>query len=84
MIKKSPPESQGERALGAVMRNARLEAIERRTQAMATHSERLKAAITGSGFAARYPASFLRAATKNDLISVCRIHGIAVAGLPGV
>lgn len=45
MIKKSPPESQGERALGAVMRNARLEAIARRTQAMATHAERLKAAI---------------------------------------
>ena len=44
----------------------------------------LKAAITGSGFAARYPASWMRAATKNDLISVCRIHGIAVAGLPGV
>lgn len=45
MIKKSPLESQGERALGVVMRNARIEAIERRTQAMATHSERLKAAI---------------------------------------
>lgn len=43
----------------------------------------LKAAISGSAFAARYPASFMFSATKNDLISVCRIHGIAVAGLPG-
>jgi hypothetical protein len=44
----------------------------------------LKAAISGSGFAARYPASFMFAATKNDLIAVCRAHSIAVAGLPGV
>lgn len=44
----------------------------------------LKAAISGSGFSARYPAAFMMSATKNDLISICRIHGIAVAGLPGV
>lgn len=44
----------------------------------------LKTAIQGSGVSASYPASFLNAATKNDLIYVCRLHGIAVAGLPGV
>ncbi len=44
----------------------------------------LKAAISGSAFAARYPASFMMAATKNDRIHICRVHGIAVAGLPGV
>ena len=52
MIKKSSSESQGERALGAVMHKAKVEAIERRTQAMAAHSERLKAAIN-SGVARR-------------------------------
>lgn len=41
----------------------------------------LKAAISGSAFAARYPASFLFAASYNDLVYVCRLHGIAVAGL---
>ena len=44
----------------------------------------LKAAIAGSGVSARYPASFMRSATKNDLIHICRVHSIAVAGLPGV
>lgn len=44
----------------------------------------LKAAISGSAFAARYPASFMMKATKNDLISICRVHSIPVAGLPGV
>ncbi len=44
----------------------------------------LKAAIAGSAFAARYPASFMHSATKNDLVHVCRTHAIAVAGLPGV
>jgi len=44
----------------------------------------LKAAITGSAFAARYPARFMHSATKDDLVFVCRTHGIAVAGLPGV
>lgn len=43
----------------------------------------LRAAIAGSGFAARYPTAFLEASTKNDLIHICRVHGIAVAGLPG-
>lgn len=44
----------------------------------------LKAAIAGSAFAATYPAAFMHSATKNDLISVCRLNGIAVADLPGV
>ena len=44
----------------------------------------LKAAISGSAFTARYPAAWMHSAPKNDLISACRIHGIAVAGLPGV
>jgi len=44
----------------------------------------LKAAISGSGVAAKYPTSFMNSATKNDLIGVCRVEGIAVAGLPGV
>lgn len=43
----------------------------------------LKAAIAGSGVAARYPAAVMFGATKNDLIKICRDHGIAVAGLPG-
>lgn len=41
----------------------------------------LKAAISGSAFAARYPASFMFTASENDLIYICRLHGIAVAGL---
>lgn len=41
----------------------------------------LKAAISGSGVAASYPAKVLNAATKNDLIYICRVHSIAVAGL---
>lgn len=44
----------------------------------------LKAAIAGSAKAANYPASWMFSATKNDLIHVCRVEGIAVAGLPGV
>jgi len=44
----------------------------------------LKAAISGSGVAAKYPAASMMAATKNDLIYICRTEGIAVAGLPGV
>ena len=44
----------------------------------------LKAAIAGSAFAARYTTDFMMKATKNDLIHVCRVHNIAVAGLPGV
>lgn len=43
----------------------------------------LKAAISGSGVSAKYPATFMHKATKNDLIYVCRQEGIAVAGLPG-
>lgn len=41
----------------------------------------LKTAITGSGVAASYPASRLLQMTKNDLIYVCRVHGISVVGL---
>lgn len=41
----------------------------------------LKAAISGSGFAASYPTATLRALTKNDLIGICRVHNIAVVGL---
>lgn len=44
----------------------------------------LKTAISGSAHAAKYPASFMQTATKNDLIYAARLHGIAVAGLPGV
>jgi len=44
----------------------------------------LKAAIAGSGVAASYSVAWMYAATKNDLIHVCRVHSIAVAGLPGV
>lgn len=44
----------------------------------------LKAAIAASPVSAKYPAKFMHTATKNDLISVCRVEGIAVAGLPGV
>ena len=44
----------------------------------------LKAAIAASGVAAKYPASYRNTATKNDLVYVCRVENIAVAGLPGV
>lgn len=42
----------------------------------------LKTAISGSAFAARYPAAFMHAATYNDLVYICRLHSIAVAGIP--
>lgn len=42
----------------------------------------LKAAISGSAFAARYPAAFMYAATYNDLVYICRLHSIVVAGIP--
>lgn len=41
----------------------------------------LKAAISGSPQSASYPASFLRTATKNDLVYVCKLHAISVVGL---
>ena len=44
----------------------------------------LKTAISGSGVSAKYPAAWMRTATKNDLIYACRTEGISVAGLPGV
>lgn len=42
----------------------------------------LKAAISGSAHAAKYPAAFMYVATYNDLVYICRLHGIAVAGIP--
>ena len=44
----------------------------------------LKAAISGSGVAAKYPASWMLTASKNDLIYAARAEGISVSGLPGV
>lgn len=44
----------------------------------------LKAAISGSAVAAKYPAAAMNRDTKHDLIYICRLEGIAVAGLPGV
>lgn len=41
----------------------------------------LRTAIAGSGVSASYPATFLNAATKDDLIYVCKTHGISVVGL---
>lgn len=41
----------------------------------------LRAAIAGSGVSASYPAAFLNAATKDDLIYVCKTHSISVVGL---
>lgn len=41
----------------------------------------LKAVILGSGVAASYPAARLLTLTKNDLIFICRTHGISVVGL---
>jgi hypothetical protein len=41
----------------------------------------LRAAIAGSGVAASYPTATLLASTKNDLVFICRTHGIAVVGI---
>ncbi len=41
----------------------------------------LRAAIAGSDYSASYPAAFLDAATKDDLVYVCKTHGISVVGL---
>jgi hypothetical protein len=41
----------------------------------------LRTAISGSGVSGSYPAAFLDAATKDDLIYVCKTHGISVVGL---
>ena len=38
----------------------------------------LKAAILGSAYAESYPTKVLNAASKLDLINICRIHGISV------
>lgn len=41
----------------------------------------LKTAITGSGAAASYPAATLQKLTRNDLVYICKLHGISVVGL---
>jgi hypothetical protein len=41
----------------------------------------LRAAIAGSDVSASYPAAFLNAATKDDLVYVAKTHGIEVVGL---
>lgn len=41
----------------------------------------MRAAIIASPQAASYPAARLDTATENDLIYICKTHGIAVAGL---
>lgn len=41
----------------------------------------LRTAIAGSAEAASYPTATLEAMTKNDLIYVCRLHGIACVGI---
>ena len=41
----------------------------------------MRTAIAGSAVSASYPSAWLDGATKNDLVYVCRVHGIAVAGL---
>ena len=41
----------------------------------------LRAAIAGSGVSGSYPTAFLDAATKDDLIYVCKTHDISVVGL---
>ena len=41
----------------------------------------LRAAIVASDYSASYPAAFLDAATKDDLIYVAKTHGISVVGL---
>ena len=41
----------------------------------------LRTAIIGSAVADSYPAAFLDAATKDDLIYVAKTHNISVVGL---
>lgn len=41
----------------------------------------LRTAIAGSGVAASYPTEKLEAMTKNDLVYICRLHGIACVGI---
>ena len=41
----------------------------------------MRTAIAASGVSSSYPSALLDAATKNDLIYICRVHGISVAGL---
>lgn len=41
----------------------------------------LKTAIAGSGVSDSYPTAFLNAATKDDLVFVCKTHNISVVGL---
>lgn len=41
----------------------------------------MRSAIAGSAVSASYSSARLDAATKNDLVYICRVHNIAVAGL---
>jgi hypothetical protein len=41
----------------------------------------LRTAIIGSAQSASYPVAFLNTATKQDLIYICKLHGITVEGL---
>jgi len=41
----------------------------------------MRTAIAASGVSASYPSALLDAATKQDLMYICRVHGISVAGL---
>ena len=41
----------------------------------------MRSAIAGSAVSASYPSALLDAATKNDLVYICRTHSISVAGL---
>jgi hypothetical protein len=41
----------------------------------------LRTAIIGSAESASYPVAFLNTATKQDLIYICKLHGISVVGL---
>jgi hypothetical protein len=41
----------------------------------------MRTAIGASGVSSSYPSAVLDAATKNDLVYICRVNSISVAGL---
>lgn len=41
----------------------------------------MRTAIAASGVASSYPTATLEKATYNDLVYICRLHNISVAGL---
>jgi len=51
-----------------------------------THGDRgpsiaqLKATISGSGVASKYPASYLLQCTRNDLLNIIRVEGLSQTG----